>query len=43
MDALISKDMKYVENTPYSKEALNQFGDVTMYNQRISKKKVPLD
>ncbi|OQA50532.1 MAG: hypothetical protein BWY47_00401 [Bacteroidetes bacterium ADurb.Bin302] len=42
MDALISKDMKYVENTPYSKEALNQFGDVTMYDQRISGK-VPLD
>lgn len=43
MDALISKDMKYVENTLYSKEALNQFGDVTMYYQRISKKKVTLD
>lgn len=42
MDALISKEMKDAALIPYSKESLNQFGDVTMYDQSISGK-VPLD
>lgn len=42
INALSSKEMKDTALTPYSKESLNQFGDVTMYDQRISGK-VPLD